>query len=217
MLVIQDQQTLLFIGDSITDSGRRDTHPPLGYGYVRLFADMQLVREPHKRIHMMNRGIGGNTVDDLRSRWCDDVINHRPDWLVMAIGINDISWHLSDPKYQFLSPEGFGEIYETLLSTTVQHLQGNHILLVTPYFMSKDTLPGSFRRKMLDAFPAYIQVIKQLAERYETRLLDLHEVFQSRLQIHPPDVYGLEPVHPNSTGSLLIAEQIYQSFSMDAS
>ncbi len=39
---VQDGQTLLFIGDSITDCGRRGLEAPLGDGYVNLFSDMLL-------------------------------------------------------------------------------------------------------------------------------------------------------------------------------
>ena len=34
---ISDGDTILFIGDSITDCGRRDTHVPLGDGYASIF------------------------------------------------------------------------------------------------------------------------------------------------------------------------------------
>ena len=34
---VQDGETMLFIGDSITDCGRRAAEAPLGNGYVRAF------------------------------------------------------------------------------------------------------------------------------------------------------------------------------------
>ena len=79
--IIQDKQTIRFIGDSITDCGCRDDRfKPLGCGYVNLFNDMLLTRDSEKHIRVINRGVGGNTVEDLRSRWQDDALAHRPDW-----------------------------------------------------------------------------------------------------------------------------------------
>ena len=47
---IKSGQTILFIGDSITDCGRRGTDAPLGSGYVKLFADTLIIRHPEKAI-----------------------------------------------------------------------------------------------------------------------------------------------------------------------
>jgi hypothetical protein len=38
--LVQDGQTVVFIGDSITDCGRRDVAAPLGNGYVKFIADL---------------------------------------------------------------------------------------------------------------------------------------------------------------------------------
>jgi len=40
-----DGQTFLFIGDSITDCGRRGVNKPLGDGYVKFFHDLLLIRD----------------------------------------------------------------------------------------------------------------------------------------------------------------------------
>ncbi|NRA39810.1 MAG: GDSL family lipase, partial [Planctomycetes bacterium] len=117
---IQDGETILCTGDSITDCGRRDVqHQPYGCGYVSLLRDMVITREPQKNIEFINTGIGGNTVEDLRSRWIDDVIVHNPDWLTIKIGINDCNRYLTNPKDNELqSPETFALIYDEVLATT---------------------------------------------------------------------------------------------------
>jgi len=38
--LIQDTQTVVFTGDSITDCGRRDVAAPLGNGYVKIAVDL---------------------------------------------------------------------------------------------------------------------------------------------------------------------------------
>ena len=48
---VQDGETMLFIGDSITDCGRRDEHAPLGNGYANLFSELATARFPQRRRH----------------------------------------------------------------------------------------------------------------------------------------------------------------------
>ena len=89
-MIFQPHQKLLFIGDSITDCGRRqEPHAPYGSGYVHLARAFLLARYPELQLEIVNRGISGNTVRDLAARWEQDVIAERPDWLSVKIGIND--------------------------------------------------------------------------------------------------------------------------------
>ena len=45
---------------------------------------------PDRPIRYINRGIGGNRITDLKLRWRDDVLYHRPDRVSVKIGINDL-------------------------------------------------------------------------------------------------------------------------------
>ena len=88
-LLFKAKQTIEFIGDSITDCGRRDpTLSPLGDGYVRLIHDLLQAGYPELRLNVINKGISGNTVLDLKSRWRSDVLEISPDWLFIFIGVN---------------------------------------------------------------------------------------------------------------------------------
>ena len=83
---IQDGEKVLFIGDSITDCGRRDRAVPLGDGYVSIFTELATARYPERSIEWVNTGIGGNRTTHLTERWQPDVIDHRPDRLSIKIG-----------------------------------------------------------------------------------------------------------------------------------
>ena len=53
--LLQDGQTMLYIGDSITDCGRRAAEAPLGGGYVRLFTEMATASHPDRAIRHINK------------------------------------------------------------------------------------------------------------------------------------------------------------------
>jgi lysophospholipase L1-like esterase len=205
-------QTILFIGDSITDNGRRGANAPLGGGYVKMFYDLLVIREPQKNVNIINKGIGGHKVTDLRDRWTDDVLRHRPDWLSVKIGINDLHSFILD-KVAPVSPKLFEEAYDDILSQTRKKLPRTRILLIDPFFLSRETSPTSFRKTVLDLMPKYLRVVEKMSRKYKTRRVKTHEMFQNLLKYHEPDLFCPEPVHPNAAGHLAIAEAVYAALS----
>ncbi|MCJ7730185.1 MAG: GDSL-type esterase/lipase family protein, partial [Sedimentisphaerales bacterium] len=88
---IRPGQTVLFIGDSITDADRnRQCYKPFGFGYVHFVANTLLAKYPTYNLNIINRGINGNTITDLKNRWQRDCIDHKPDILSVLIGVNDV-------------------------------------------------------------------------------------------------------------------------------
>ena len=61
-LLFQSGEKVLFIGDSITDCGRRGDHAPLGHGYVRKVTELITAKYPERDIAYVNKGIGGDIV-----------------------------------------------------------------------------------------------------------------------------------------------------------
>ena len=203
---IEDGQTLLFIGDSITDCGRRSGEAPLGNGYVRLFAELATARFPQRRVRYINKGIGGNRVPDLAGRWQDDVLYHRPDRLAVKIGINDLHSYLRGAE-DGVNPARFAAVYEHLLGLTQDEL-GCPLVLLTPFYISTDHSGQNIRSRVLELLPRYIEVVERLAEHFDARLVRLHDIFQRQLQYRDADTFCPEPVHPNQAGHLVIAQAL---------
>jgi len=209
---IKNGQKIVFIGDSITDCGRRDSQRPLGGGYVKLFADLIISREPAKRIEIINKGIGGDNVVGLRNRWTDDVLRNRPDWLSIKIGINDLHGYLFAGRKD-LAPQPYEAAYREILERTRQALPKCRILLVDPFYISQDASSNSQRKQVLDSMPDYLSIVERLSRTFKARHIKTHELFGSLLKCHEPDAFCAEPVHPNPTGHLVIAEAIYEALS----
>jgi len=207
---LKSGETILFIGDSITDCGRRNQFAPLGNGYVKMFADLLTIRESAKRITVINKGISGNVVTQLRDRWTDDMMRHKPDWLSVKIGINDVHRTLfGNPEP--VPPELYAATYDDILARTVKRLPKCRILLIDPFYISNETVPGTRRHVVLEMLPKYIATVHKLAKRYKTRLVKTHDMFQKLLKHHDADTFCPEPVHPNLTGHLAIANAVYDA------
>ncbi|MEJ2050060.1 MAG: GDSL-type esterase/lipase family protein, partial [Calditrichota bacterium] len=96
--VLQQNDVVLFQGDSITDAGRNreNTQPNsqsgLGPGYAFVAAADMLATSAGKNLKIFNRGVSGNKVFQLAARWQEDCLALQPDVLSSLVGVNDF-WH----------------------------------------------------------------------------------------------------------------------------
>ncbi|MBI4028565.1 MAG: SGNH/GDSL hydrolase family protein [Verrucomicrobia bacterium] len=207
--LFQNNNTVLFIGDSITDAGRRAQAAPLGEGYVKLAIDLVTARYPERKIRFINKGIGGNTVRELANRWHDDVIRHRPDWLSIMIGINDLHRALVNAS-EMVTPEQFQELYRNILDTTRQATKAR-VILIDPFYISQDRDHHSWRNKVLEILPRYLDVVRKMTREFKTLHVRSHEAFQQQLRYREADRFCPEPVHPNLSGHIVIAHEFLRS------
>ena len=81
--------TLLFLGDSITDCNHCFDPENLGSGYVRMISEK--MNTPDKKYQVLNKGNDGFTVPALRRLWKHSCLNITPDFITILIGINDLA------------------------------------------------------------------------------------------------------------------------------
>src|SRR5690625_7299957 len=94
------QVRIVFIGDSITESGKFEDPEALGSGYVRLLYDYFIPTYPASDFEVINKGISGNRIDDIKARWQRDVIDLNPYIVSVSIGINDVWRQLKNQVMQ---------------------------------------------------------------------------------------------------------------------
>jgi len=203
-LAVQDGETVVFIGDSITDCDRSSLARPLGNGYVRMVVDQIKDRYPDRNIKYVNRGIGGDVVVGLRQRWEKDVLAHKPDWVSMMIGINDIHNRLESSPGGVL-PDEYREAYSDCLRWTAEQSQAR-IILMDPFYIMAQAEPDSLSQSVLNILPDYIEVVHELAERFNAIHVPLHDIFQKLIEHDQPEKFCPEPVHPNPAGHKVIAQ-----------
>lgn len=200
---LADGETILFTGDSITDCGRDwplGEGPGLGSGYVSLVESTWAVRDPERRIRVLNTGISGNRVIDLETRWESDVLAHGPDWLSVMIGINDVWRQMDDPgDRDVVTIERYEDVYRRLLVRTRPGLRG--LVLMTPYVIEPDR-----RERMREAMDRYSGVVRGLADEFEAVFVDVQGAFDRYLAHRAAATLAEDRVHPNLTGHMIIAQ-----------
>ncbi len=189
--ILTKKTLILFQGDSITDCGRSWDDPEnLGDGYVRLLSTMLPDKYPKHEFKFINRGVSGEKVRDLVSRWDVDCISLQPDWLSILVGINDT---LITPVTEF------EEEYQTLLRRTTDELE-SRIIICEPFLISGDN--NAYRE---DLNPK-IEVIRKLAKEYNTDLVPLDKIFHEACSLKTPEYWAPDGVHPSPEGHALIAK-----------
>ena len=204
---VKDGETFLLIGDSITDCGRRGEDAPLGVGYVRRLSELITARHMERDIHYINTGIGGNKITDLKGRWREDMLDHKPDRLSIMIGINDLHSYLRDPA-NGVGPALYEEVFDELLAVTKQEL-GCPVVLITPFYISREAPEDPFQKQVMEIIPEYIGTIEKMSRTYDTRLVNVQEVFQEHLKHRDPDAFCPEPVHPYPIGHAIVAGAVF--------
>jgi acyl-CoA thioesterase I len=205
---VKDGETFLLIGDSITDCGRRGDAAPLGAGYVKRLTELITANYMERDIRYINTGIGGNKITDLKGRWQEDMLDHKPDRLSIMIGINDLHSYLRDPE-NGVGPDLYAEIFDELLDVTKKEL-GCPVVLITPFYISREAPEDPFQKQVMEILPEYIGTMEKMSRKYDTRLVNTQQVFQEHLKYREPEEFRPEPVHPYPIGHAIVACAVYE-------
>jgi len=200
-LKLNASSKLLFIGDSITDCGRlEDATESVGTGYVRLVRDWLRAADPANAPTVVNMGISGNKVTDLRKRWQRDVIDQAPDVVSVMIGINDV-WHGLVPDRQGVDVETFLRTYRQILMELRARCSACRLVLCEPTVISPPA-PAEGN----EALQPYVRAVNDLAADFVADfVVKTHETFRNAEQLRPDIAWTTDGVHPTSSGHALIA------------
>jgi len=208
---ITPNSKLVFIGDSITDCDRskpvgEGLFGAIGKGYVGLVDAILGAACPEKKIRVINMGISGNTVRDLKNRWQTDVIALKPDWLSIMIGINDV-WRQFDLPLQkeiHVGPEEYAATLDELVGKTLPVVKG--LVLMTPYYIEPNR-QDAMRARMDE----YGRLVKKIADKHGTVFVDTQAALDKILKHVYPATLAWDRVHPTAVGHMVLARAFLAS------
>ncbi|MGW3811345.1 SGNH/GDSL hydrolase family protein [Micromonospora sp. NPDC005113] len=199
-MILRTGQRVLFIGDSITDCGRRDTAAPYGAGYVSLVRALVGARHPELDVEWINRGVSGDTVRNLAARWDDDAIAERPDWLSVMIGINDIWRRYGDRPDEAVPLDEYERTLRDLLRHAVD-ATGCRLILGDPFLIEADR--SDPQRANTDR---YCAVVAALATEFDAVHVPTQAAFDRVLAVSPAKRWADDRVHPHLPGHAVLAD-----------
>jgi lysophospholipase L1-like esterase len=202
---------VVFLGDSITQNAVINSDK--FKGFISLLGE-----NVDQNTELIGKGIGGDKVSDLLTRYRDDVIKLNPDMVFIYIGINDV-WH----KYDYGTGTDI-DLYENGLRQIITDLKENgvEVILCTPTVIGENkgefTLVNQFKNIetmeiMNNDLDDYSDIIRKLSREFDTKLLDLRKIFMQYISENNPGnkskgVLTTDGVHLNNIGSKLIADEM---------
>jgi len=202
---IKKGQKLLMIGDSITDCGRAQPageglFEALGKGYVAQVDALLGAVYPQLGIRVVNQGIAGNTVRSLKERWQRDVLAHKPQWLSIMIGINDVwrQYDLPQQKEVHVPLDEYERGLDELVALTRPQLDG--LVVMTPFYIEvnkKDAMRATMDR--------YGAAAKRVAAKHKAIAVDTQAAFDAALPHYYSATLAWDRVHPTQTGHMILA------------
>lgn len=198
---LEKQGRILFQGDSITDGNRGRNEDPnhiLGHGYAFIIAAKYGAEFPELQLTFLNRGVSGNTVEELSQRWLKDTLDLKPTLLSILIGVNDTARDIPPAKYE--------EIYDRLLTEARKANPKLRLVLGEPF-----TLPKPGNREDYDKWLARIKVrqeiVARLAKKHGAAIARYQKVFEDACKRAPAEHWIWDGVHPTYSGHQLMADE----------
>lgn len=187
---------IIFFGDSITQQGVKPG------GYVDQIKNALGVA----KYEVIGAGIGGNKVYDLYLRLEEDVLNKKPDLVVIYVGVNDV-WHKLSSRTG-TDQDKFVKFYQALINK----IQGNgaKVILCTPAVIGEKKNGVNEMDSELDK---YAEEIRKLAVTNRLPLVDLRKLFTTYDQENNPEdlykgVLTSDGVHLNDKGNKVVADSL---------
>lgn len=187
---------IIFFGDSITQMGVSKN------GYINLIKKSL----DSTKYEIIGAGIGGNKIYDLYLRLEDDVLNKKPDLVVIYVGINDV-WH-KQTSHTGTDYDKYFKFYQAL----IKKIQGagSKVVLCTPSVIGEKR-DGT--NEMDAELNKYAAGIRELAAKNNLPLCDLRKAFgEYEARNNPEDkekgVLTNDRVHLNDLGNKLVADEL---------
>lgn len=216
-MIFEDLDRIVFAGDSITDMGSGNPvgeglFDSLGHGYVRVVENMLAAYYPELRIRVTNSGIGGNTSRTLLERFDRDVIDLKPSWVSICIGVNDV-WRQFDCPAMLDSqvmPEEYSENLEAMILKSKQVAKG--VFILSPFIIEPNR--EDWMRKRMDE---YVAISKELSKKHGCIFVDMQAMFEKYCSVRYSEYLAWDRIHPNQVGATLMANEFLKKCDFDYS
>ena len=214
-MIFENYDRIVFTGDSVTDMGR--LHPVgeglqdnVGRGYVRIIENMLSVSYPEIVLRITNTGTSGNTSKNLLDRFDTDVVELKPDWVSICIGINDVWRQFDCPGIlnEHVLPDNYRKNVEEMVLKVKGKVKG--IFILSPYIIEPNK--DDMMRKRMDE---YVKISRELAQKHNCIFVDFQKMYEEYCKIRHSSFIAWDRIHPNQIGATLMAREFLKHCEFD--
>jgi lysophospholipase L1-like esterase len=211
-------KTILFQGDSITDAGRdrnAESNSNMGLGYPSLVKAHLGYENPAKYV-FINKGVSGDRAASIYARVYRDVLDLKPDYMSVLVGINDV-WHNLDRVLTGQAITRFENAYNALIEEIKADSPETKIMLLEPFVLEgKSTTATEESPNRFEIFQkgakAVSDATKRVAQKHGLLFVPLQEKFNELAEKMPAKDILIDGVHPTPVGHELIKRAWLEGF-----
>jgi len=199
----QKRQRVIFFGDSITELGVREG------GYVTRLNSLIVGAGRSDQFELIGAGVSGNKIYDLYLRMDQDVVEKKPDIVVLYIGVNDV-WHKRSMGTG-TDYGKFGKFYDAVVSKLEKN--GAKVIVCTPAVIGERTDSSN---ELDGDLNLYSRWIREFSTKRSLPLVDLRKAFLDFNLVNNKEnkeqgILTNDKVHLNAAGNALVAEEIWKA------
>ena len=194
---------IVFFGDSITQQGVGKN------GYISKMDSLIKLQGLGDNYELLGAGIGGNKIYDLYLRMEADVLDKKPDIVVIYIGINDV-WHKTTSGTG-TDPNKYEQFYRAIIKKL--QVQNIKVIVCTPTVIGEKNDETNLQDGDLNK---YSKIVKSIAKSLSLPVCDLRLAFADYLKNNNPTnaekgILTVDGVHLTNAGNFLVANTIWQT------
>jgi lysophospholipase L1-like esterase len=199
----EKKKKVVFFGDSITQAAVQKG------GYIDVLQNMITANGAADKFELNGAGISGNKIYDLYLRIEKDVLEKKPDVVVIWVGVNDV-WHKSSHNTG-TDFDKFGKFYDAVVKKI--QATGAKVIIVTPAAIGEKNDYSNAQDGDLNAYSSWM---RNYAKTNGHGLVDLRTIFHEYSLAHNPDnsfnrILTTDGVHLNAKGNELVAEEMWKA------
>ncbi len=199
---------IIFLGDSITDAGRKNSPNQLGYGYVNILSES--IKGSEGKWSIVNRGVDGYITERVARCLHHDCISLRPDYVSILVGINDIGMiACSKSSWQdklYLLEDSIRSYHEMLFDLSRE--TSAKVITLEPFVFPKDD-------KYQDWIPWQKKMSKnihKLAKNYGAHFIPTQEPLNRKIEELGYEAVTTDGIHLTPLGHQILADILKEAF-----
>ena len=201
---------IVFLGDSITDAGRKESPNQLGYGYVNVFSEQ--LNKQNQQLNIINKGVDGQFTEQIAQSLHPECIFLHPDYVSILVGINDIGLlvasDVSEQEKLYMLEDCIRAYHEMLFDLSRETTA--KIITLEPFIFPKD---GDFE-EWIPWQKKMSKNIRKLARNYGASFVPLQEPLEQKIQELGYDAITTDGMHLTSTGHEILAALVKEFFDL---
>ena len=191
--VVKDGEKVAFLGDSITQFGNVNAG-----GYVNLVMD-GLRRAGVKNLVKIPAGVSGHKSNQMLARLQRDVLDKKPDWMLLSCGVNDVGHGKNGVEL---------EPYKKNISEILDRCEaaGVKVVILTPTLCSD---AGDWQNNPKNVkLEGYCEFLREQAAKRGLPIADLNAMMRTALLSpdRPRAGFTMDNLHMNGYGNQLMAK-----------